>query len=251
MDHLPDQRKLLLHVVEKDIWVSGMIARGQPYEPFETQWIHYLVRPGDVALDIGAHIGYYTVLLSELVGPHGRVFAFEPDPTNFAILQQNLVLNRCANVTAYNLALSNQNNHVSLFLSGDNAGDHRIWQPDEPRPSVSVQAIVLDDFWAEATWKVDFVKMDIQGAEGVALHGMRQLLSRQRKMALVSEFWPFGLKRSGWSPGQFLKQLHDWNCNLFIIDEGNRLLRQVTGEQLAALNPDQDVFMNLLALRHG
>jgi protein-L-isoaspartate O-methyltransferase len=78
--------KMLLHSLEKDIWVSGMLAKGMAYEPFETQWIEYFVRPGDVVLDVGAHIGYYTLLLSRLVGDQGRVYAFEPDPSNFALL---------------------------------------------------------------------------------------------------------------------------------------------------------------------
>src|SRR5437870_2877368 len=131
-------QRMLLHDVEKDVWVSGMLARGQSYEPFETQWIQYLVRPGDVVLDIGAHIGYYTTLLSQLVGVHGKVVAFEPDPTNFTLLQQNVARIACTNVTLYNLALSDRNGTVALYLSADNAGDHRIWRPLETRPSIPV-----------------------------------------------------------------------------------------------------------------
>jgi FkbM family methyltransferase len=130
--------RMLLHDFARDKWISPYLAAGRLFEPFETEWLENLVRPGDTVFDIGAHIGFYTLLLARLVGPAGKVLAFEPDPANFALLQQNVVLNRYANVALYNLALSSQAGSAALFLSGDNAGEHRLWQPAEARPSVPV-----------------------------------------------------------------------------------------------------------------
>src|ERR1700674_193031 len=69
------------------------------YEPIETEIVKREVRSGEVVLDIGAHIGYYTLLFARLVGESGRVFAFEPDPANFAILSSNVAVNAYENVT--------------------------------------------------------------------------------------------------------------------------------------------------------
>src|SRR5216683_4730907 len=67
---------MMLHDFKSDKWISPLLAAGKLFEPFETEWIQNLVRPGDTALDIGAHIGFYTLLLARLVGPAGRVLSF-------------------------------------------------------------------------------------------------------------------------------------------------------------------------------
>jgi len=246
------RRTMRLHSLDKDIWVSGTLAKGLPYEAFETHWIQYLIRPGDVVFDIGAHIGYYTLLFSRLVGEQGKVLAFEPDPTNFGLLQQNVLLNGCANVALYNVAVSDQAGSLSLYLSHDNAGDHRIWKPEEFRPSVAVQAIALDLFINSRPFRVDFVKMDIQGAEAAALNGMIGLLRQQTRLTLVTEFWPFGLKRAGASAEDFLHALVDLQCDLFVIDERHRHLVQVTPTGLQRIfDQDKDVFTNLLCIQRS
>jgi FkbM family methyltransferase len=229
-----------------------MLARGQTYEPFETQWIQYLLRPGDVVLDIGAHIGYYTILFSELVGVHGKVIAFEPDPQNFDLLRENVARNVCRNVTLHNVALSDKNGTVTLYLSSDNAGDHRIWRPAEIRPTVAVPTVSLDRLWGSAPPKIDAVKMDIQGAEGMALRGMKNLLHRQERLTLFVEFWPMGLKQAESSANDFLQGLIDLQCDLFVIDERGRRLLQVEPEQLIrAFDSNKDDFINLLCVRKG
>ena len=242
--------KMVLHALDKDVWISGFLAKGLAYEPFETQVIQYLVRPGDVVLDVGAHIGYYTLLFSRLVSHQGKVLAFEPDPVNFSLLQQNLVLNGCTNVVPYNLALANQGGLIPLYLSSDNAGDHRIWKPADARPSVAVQAIALDEFIGDIPFRVDFVKMDIQGAESAALVGMKRLLARQPRLMMTTEFWPYALTRAGASAQEFLNDLAELACDLFVIEERHRRLTQVQAKDLLqAFDPDTEAFTNLLCIK--
>ena len=184
---------MLLHDFARDKWISPYLAAGKLFEPFETEWMQNLVRPGDTVLDVGAAYRVLYAAAGRLVGPAGRVLAFEPDPANFALLQQNVVLNRYANVSLYHFALAQQAGSAALFLSGDNAGDHRLWRPAEARTSVHVPTVALDDFLDPAQARMHFIKMDIQGAECSALAGMTNLLRRQTQVTLVTEFWPMGL----------------------------------------------------------
>jgi FkbM family methyltransferase len=241
---------MMLHDFKCDKWISPLLAAGKLFEPFETEWIQNLVRPGDTALDIGAHIGFYTLLLARLVGPTGRVLSFEPDPVNFALLQQNVVLNGYTNVGLYNVALSNRAGTATLHLCGDNAGDHRIWQAPETRPSVQVSTVVLDQFLEAAQPRIHFIKMDIQGAEAAALDGMKAMLRRQPQVNLITEFWPFGMRGFGASAERFLQLLSDLQFHLYLIDEHHgRLIRVRPDQLLQIFDPNQDVFGNLLCVR--
>jgi FkbM family methyltransferase len=241
---------MMLHDFEKDKWISPYLAAGNLFEPFETEWMQNLVRASDTVLDVGAHIGFYTLLLARLVGPSGRVFSFEPDPSNFALLQQNVVLNSYANVSLYNFALSNRSGTVQLHLCSDNAGDHRIWQAPEARRSVAVPMVVLDDFLANTSSRIQLIKMDIQGAEGAALDGMKALIRRQPQITLITEFWPFGMRGCGTSTEDYLRLLVDLGFHLHLIDERRRQLTQVQPSQLLQLfDPTMDIFGNLICIK--
>jgi FkbM family methyltransferase len=241
---------MFLHPAAVDRYVSPVLAAGAPFEPFETEWVHNLVRPGDLALDLGAHIGYYTLLLARLVGPYGRVFAFEPDPANFALLQRNVAANGYRNVELFNLAASDRTGPARLFLCGDNAGDHRIWAPPEARPSVPIRTVELDSFFAGAGYHFDFVKMDVQGAEGAVVRGMRGLLGRPGRLNLVTEFWPQGLRACGTAADAYLGLLQELGFRFYFIDEIRRqLVATEAGRLLRALDPDREDFINLLCVK--
>lgn len=112
------------------------------YEPLETEVVGREVSAGDVVVDIGAHIGYYTLMLARIVGPCGKVYAFEPDPENFTLLQRNVKENGYRNVVLLQKAVSDRNGSATLYLSDDNSGDHDFtihmttggWYRSRPRP---------------------------------------------------------------------------------------------------------------------
>ena len=82
------------------------------YEPFITAFVKDMIKEGDIVIDIGAHIGYYTLLFSKLVGKTGKVFAFEAHPDNFTLLKQNVETNGYTNVVVENKAVSNYNGKI-------------------------------------------------------------------------------------------------------------------------------------------
>ena len=137
---------MAVHDPARDRFITPSLIHAGCFEPFQTELVVNEVRPGDVAIDLGAHIGYYTLLLARLVGPTGRVLAFEPDPDNFALLSRNVEMNGYANVELFNAAASDRPGRSPLFRSPDNAGDHRLHEsPGQRRPGVEVEVVAVDE----------------------------------------------------------------------------------------------------------
>jgi FkbM family methyltransferase len=187
------------------------------HEPEVTAAIQSATRPGDLAVDVGANIGYYTLVLARCVGPEGRVFAFEPDPTNFAVLKQNIEANGYKNVVAMNKALSDQAASTKLFLAPSNLADHRIFDPGDGRPSISVETVTLDDVLSDPSQKPNVIKMDVQGAEYGVLRGMKSVLSRRKDITLFAEFWPYGLFKAGVNAEEFIRLLRESGFTIYDV----------------------------------
>jgi FkbM family methyltransferase len=220
------------------------------YEPFETELLKQHVRRGDVVLDVGANIGYYSLLFARLVGPEGKVFAFEPDPTNFGLLTRNVRRNGYANVVAVPAAVGDRTGKLRLYLCEDNRGDHRTYDSGDGRPSVEVDVVRLDDYLKDFERPVAFVKMDVQGSEPAALAGMDGLLRRNPRLKLATEFWPFGLHRSGSSAEGFLRALAGHGFALQVIDEaGQRVAPADWAELLRTYVVEKQNYTNLLCVR--
>ena len=207
-------------------------------EEVETRLVKRLVGPGQVALDVGANIGYYTLILARLVGPQGRVVAFEPGPTNAEILRANVALNGYGNVEVWPVALSSRSGRERLFLSEENSGDHRLGSDaEERRASVDVEVVRLDERLDDLPPRVDFVKMDIQGAEAAALEGMEGLLRRDRDVRILSEFWPEALRGFGSDAVAHLEAMRGLGFRLYHVDRVREGLVEVTPDALLASGP--------------
>ena len=206
-------------------------------EEVETGLVKRLVAPGQVVLDVGANVGYYTLLFARLVGPEGNVVAFEPDPTNVELLRANVELNGYRNVEVWPVALSNRSGSESLFLSAENSGDHRLGGGEEGREAVTVEVVRLDERLADLPARVDFVKIDIQGAEAAALEGMEGLLRRDGDVRILAEFWPEALAGFGSDARRHLEAMRALGFGLYHVDRVARGLREVTPETLMTRTP--------------
>jgi FkbM family methyltransferase len=169
------------------------------YEPGVTRYLTRSVLPGQTALDLGAHVGYFTLLLARLVGPAGRVVSFEPDPDNFLLLEQNVRTNGYRNVSLEMSAVSDRSLRGTLFLSELNSGDHRLFG-EADRSGIEVDVVALDDRLADLQGVVRWIKMDIQGAELHAVRGMRTLFDSCPQLTVVTEFMPTALLEAGSLP---------------------------------------------------
>jgi FkbM family methyltransferase len=228
----PSVATVLGHRINLDPTDSLLLSVNGIYEPLETRLVEAVIRPGDVVVDIGAHIGYYTLLAARAAGPGGHVFAFEPERDNFELLQRNVAENGYANVSCENKAVASSAGRETLFISPYNTGDHRIAAADSERERQVVEAVSLDGFFAGRGTAVSVIKMDIQGRELDALEGMRNLLESNEDVLMFTELSPVALEEAGTTVQEFLTALEGEGFDLYEIDEKDETLTSVSADQL-------------------
>jgi FkbM family methyltransferase len=206
-------------------------------ESSESRLLAQLCRPGMSVVDVGANVGFYTLLFAERAGAEGTVWAFEPDPNNFATLQRNVTTNKCANVITVNSAVGAVSGGGTLYRSGSHSGDHRTYASDDARKRISIKTVALDDFFQPGQ-PVDLVKMDIQGAEGMALRGMRGVVESNPHLVMFIEVWPEGLRQAHSDPEEVLAELQAWGLILKRVDGKTGALHDIdTPKALLRLLP--------------
>lgn len=176
------------------------------------------LRPGDVVLDLGANIGLFTLLYARQVGPNGRVHAFEPGVQSFALLQTNAAINGYSNVTLYNKAVADQDGQAKFLLCTTGDSDNRLMDNSgEQREEIDIEVVRLDTLFGPN--RVDFIKMDIQGAELLAMKGLRETCAHNPQLRMLIEFSPATLIDAGASPRDFLELCRSYGFNISILHE--------------------------------
>ncbi|HEV7669862.1 MAG TPA: FkbM family methyltransferase [Thermoanaerobaculia bacterium] len=212
--------------------VSGWIERHGCWEPYNTVLLQDLLTEGDVFLDVGANLGYFTLVAADRVGPTGRVHAFEPEPENHRFCAENVARNGLSGVaTAHRLGLADRPGEQLLFRSSSNHGGHQLVHalPEHGgSEGIAVPLTTLDHFVAEHPEidRIDVVKMDVQGYETRALLGMREQIARHReRLILLVEFSPTLLQsfdEDGTAGGtglqRFLRFLADESAVVFGVE---------------------------------
>jgi FkbM family methyltransferase len=154
---------------------------GGSYEPDLTALFVRMIRPGSVIFDIGAHIGYYSLLASTLSGPRGRVVAFEPDPRNLRFLRQHIRMNRLATVDVLPVAAADRQGEAA-FEFGTGSGTGRLASHGDLRvTTTTVDAVAADRGLAPG-----FLKVDVEGAEARLLEGATETLRSARPVVFLS-----------------------------------------------------------------
>jgi FkbM family methyltransferase len=187
--------------------VLTCLKEGTSFEADVANVFLKVLRAGDVSVDVGANIGYLTVLAALMVGPSGHVVAFEPDPENVARLRANLALNACTNVTVIDKPVTNQVGEVEFFINSDNSGGNALWDPGQfpgnekclatPKRLV-VPGTTLDAEWQQLRLPAPkVIKIDTEGAEQRVLEGMRDLLVGHQLPFVIAELHEFGLAKLG------------------------------------------------------
>lgn len=221
------------------------------YEPLAIRNFQESIKSGDIVLDIGAHIGYYTLMAAKRVGEKGKVYAFEPNLDNCILLRKNLKINGFKNVIIVDKAVAQSTKRAKLFLSQISTGMHSLLDIDDnPGFNTLVDTVSLDDFFAENIPRISVIKMDIEGGEYAALGGMKKLLKRNKKLALFTEFSPYAIKKAKKSPQGFLNLLKLHGFKIFSIDESKGILSPLNIKSFVSSCPlDRDWHINLLAVK--
>lgn len=221
-----------------DSGVAFRLLSLRTFEPKLTEVFKQMVTPGDVVVDIGANIGYFTLLASDLVGEQGKVYAFEPAPENFALLNKSLVANGAVNVHAVQKALSSSGGSGRLLLGEENWGSHRIVQTVTDGQSVEVEMISMDEFFDNGNQKVDAIKIDAEGSEIRILRGASRVLKNNPDLVLFSELNPKLLGTDGHSPNEYVRLLVDQGFVTYAVDDIGRRIDYLTFDQLEVLVED-------------
>jgi len=190
------------------------------YEKGETEIFKQVVREGMIVADLGAHIGYYTLIAAKLVGEKGKVYAFEPEPNNYRLMVKSVAANGYNNVIPVQKAVSNQTGTTKLFLSSGHDGDsgsHAIYQLYDCSESIHIETITLDEYFKGKENRIDIVKMDIEGAEIAALQGMTEILKKNDNLRIIAELSPPRVQSLGYSLKESVHQLLDCGFNFYRI----------------------------------
>ena len=178
------------------------------WEPRMTLWLSRRLGPGDTFIDVGANIGYFSVLASQLVGPKGRVVAIEASRAFQDWLERNARLNGCTNIRSVHTAVSDKHQILTFILaSSANMGANSIVPYDGPAESTfDIEAFPLPDVLeADEIANARVVKVDVEGAEGSVVRGMAPLLERLRPDAEVTvEVTPDRMEQLGDSVAELL-----------------------------------------------
>ena len=182
-------------IIPRD-WMGALM---KSWEPQSIDYLSKYVRKGDIAVDVGACFGLYTVIFSKIVGNDGLVYAFEPDPYMFRLLQENIKRLHLTNVISFNIALSNTNSISNFYVT--NGGMSSLEPMAGLRSIVQVIVKTLDSFDLP---RIDWMKIDTEGTEHLVLEGAKQLLERCGPRMLI-EFLPeFG------NTDKLLQALEGW-----------------------------------------
>src|SRR3989338_309483 len=216
-------------VIVGDIRDMGMleIYSTGVYEPIITSLFHYFVKDRDTVFDIGANIGYFSIIASHLTGPMGKCYAFEPIPGNAHFIQKNKDLNSLDQLVVVNKCVGNlDSRRMKLYVSSVlNSGSNTVVGSDHHKNSIHAESITLDSFCtSQNITSVDFLKMDIEGSECYAIEGMRQGIQKHLYKKVMIEFHDKYLEKLGVTSYDLKKVFVESNYRAFEVMPPNHLI---------------------------
>lgn len=210
-------------------------------DAFEIELLKKHIKKGNTVLDIGANIGFYATILSDIVGENGKIHCFEPDATNFVHLKKET--SSYTNIIINNKAVGPKTEKIKIYTSKELNVDHRTYKPEQYDKEIEIDAVSIDEYMAGT--RVDFIKMDIQGFEMEAMKGMKETLKKNPNVKMISEFWPYGLKKAGSSVRDYFTLLKELDFKIEILKENK--LEVLTLEKVLQLEPlDEEHYFNIL-----
>jgi FkbM family methyltransferase len=250
-----DNQKMYL-----DKWDSLDLLENRVYGELDTKIVKKIVKTGDIVLDLGANIGYFTILFAKLVGINGKVIAFEPELKNFKILKKNISENKFNNVILENKAVSDKNGMSVLFTGTKSSGANRIYEPKKAQEwrekekqqefeKKEIETVSIDTFLIQKKIKyVNFIKMDIEGGEFFALKGMKDVL-KNPDLKIFMEWDRPALEDSGIKPLEVLELLKQENFIVYYVHDKKNKLELADEKKLLTSDTYKIKTINLLCTK--
>ena len=205
------------------------LDEGRFYEPATSRLLASVLKPGDTFIDIGAHVGYFTMLASAIVGAAGEVIAFEPSPDNYRHLVEHIALNGCTNVLPLHLALADRDGVAPLHLNSDNDGGHALWDVGmhddnhksraNPRAHPAYVTQLDRVLRGRPIRSLKAIKIDVEGSEVLALRGAADTLARYQVPFVIAEVNRSGLELLGTSERELREMMTSFGYETWILQD--------------------------------
>ncbi|MFN9763315.1 MAG: FkbM family methyltransferase [Pseudanabaena sp.] len=231
----------LFFVDTRDISVAPSIIVSGKWEPTMTKVFMETVKDGMTVIDIGGHLGYYTILSGSLVGIKGNVYTFEANPIIFETLFKNVFINgfiekiKIENKAVYSCSTKIKFNTLKRATGGNSIvhfSDSYKETYQESVETIEIDAISLDDYFGEASQNIDVMKIDAEGSEPYIFRGMEKLLARTKKITIFCEFNLGLIVGAGNDPKEFLESLIRYRFIIKRIDAKQGLVNTSIDELL-------------------
>ncbi len=223
---------LKMYVAANDVCISPHIILDGVWEEWTEATLRRVVKRGMRVLEIGANVGYFTLLMAHLIGPSGSVYAFECDPELAQIAEDNAEINGfAARITVDRRAVgetpgSAQFRRAQRHRGGGTlvAGLQQIPQLRETeREALTVDVTTVDALLLQLALTFDFVKIDAEGAETWILNGGTKLFADvARPLMVMIEFCPAFLREAGYDPASELRRFGEWGFGVQRLDSRRR-----------------------------
>ncbi|MDA1192880.1 MAG: FkbM family methyltransferase [Candidatus Poribacteria bacterium] len=240
-----------IYVDARDKTVEPILV-GFDYNDPEIALCERYLKPGMTALDVGANIGAFTMVMARAVGSNGRVYSFEPAEGNFGLLSRNIEVNGFAHATATRRAVADYVGTATFHLSDELSGGHSLYDCSATDRAVEVDVTTLDAFFGDDPPEVHLMKIDVQGAEAAVLRGMTAVLERSPNMALITELDLEMFDASDDDPATYLETLTGLGWTLHHISHAPNASapHPVTEEEAIRLCELEKRHINLYCVRN-
>lgn len=234
---------LKMFVDSSDVSIAPHLILDGEWEIHVERALKRVVKRGMNVIEVGANLGFFTLLFALHVGEEGSVRSFEPDRRLATIVRDNISMNAMHRIARVEELAVSDATGTATFYAADrhrSAGsllsdvDQIPWNATDTRSRIEVQTITLDEYVAREGFAPDLIKIDAEGAESAVLRGAHGLLNASRPLTLILEFIPKFITKSGDDPGEFLARLSERGFTIELINDRNRRIEQIDRDGLLA-----------------
>jgi len=212
--------------ISTELLVKGVHEKGA------TKILREILEEGMHVVDIGANIGYYTLIEAQNVGKTGKIYAIEPEPNNFGFLNRNVQANNFRDVIEiYQIAIADKDGEAKFYIS--NKSNLHSLLPNPENRYIAVKTLTLDNFLKDKH-PVDFIRMDTEGFEYNIIKGATNTLKREKNIKLFIEFHPPELEAQGLPLKALIEKLNDFGFEPIVVvkERSNKIVRDISMEEL-------------------